>query len=493
MQCLSTILVLSAVFAGSSCYEVTNLTFPASFLFGTATAAYQIEGAWNESGKSVSRWDHITHTSSIVVDGSNGDVACDSYHKYKEDIEMLKQLGVDFYRFSIAWTRIIPSGFANDINQAGVDYYNNLIDGLLEAGIEPWVTMYHWDIPQVLNYIGDFSNPYTIDYVVDYADVLFSLFGDRVKTWITFNEPLSFCAHFPLSSAAFGVHLPAGISEYLCSHNIVIAHAKIYRLYQLKYKWEQNGRISIALNTEYAEPATDSPADIEASNRKLLYDLGWYAYPLVHGDYPRVMIDTIRNLSAIQGFPFSRLPMFTLNEKVIIRGAYDFFALNHYTSSLTADASSVIGSPSFLNDDLVEQFKDPAWGNSSASWLTVYPEGLRKLLVHIKETYNDPEIAITENGFADEPGVLNDVGRVSYYQSYLSEVLKAMLEDGVKVTAYTAWSLMDNFEWYNGYTVRFGLYYVDFDSPDRTRTAKESAGYYRNVIQTRCLTENCGT
>uniref|UniRef100_V5I941 beta-glucosidase n=1 Tax=Anoplophora glabripennis TaxID=217634 RepID=V5I941_ANOGL len=486
------IIAFALISKWGSCYEVSNLTFPSSFLFGAATSAYQIEGAWNESGKGVSRWDYITHSTQIVVDGSNGDVACDSYHKYEDDIAILRELGVDYYRFSIAWTRILPSGLTNEINQDGVDYYNSLIDGLVEAGIQPWVTMYHWDVPQALNYIGDFSNPTFVDYVANYADLLFSLFGDRVKTWNTFNEPITFCAHFPIASAALGVLLPVGVSEYLCSHNVLRAHARIYRLYQLKYKYSQGGRISISLSTEYAEPASDSPADIEAAHRKLLFDFGWYAYPLVYGNYPRVMIDTVRNLSSIQGYPVSRLPIFTLTERLMLRGAYDFIALNHYTTSLTADASSEIKEASFMNDALVEQYKDPTWGNSSASWLTVYPEGFRKLLVHIKETYNDPEIVVTENGFADEPDEFNDLGRISYIQSYLSELLKAVHEDGVKVTAYTAWSLMDNFEWYNGFTVRFGLYHVDFDSSNKTRTPKDSASYYRNVIETRCLVDVCG-
>ncbi|KAJ8924094.1 hypothetical protein NQ315_006876 [Exocentrus adspersus] len=472
--------------------EISNLPFPDGFLFGAATSAYQIEGAWNESGKSESRWDYIVHNTNYVLDGTNGDVACDSYHKYKEDIAALKELGANYYRFSLSWTRILPNGFANKVNEAGVEYYNNLIDGLLAEGIEPWITIYHWDTPQILHQLGSWNAEVMVQYIADFADLAFQRFGDRVKTWLTINEPLTFCAHFPNATLKLYQQIvPVGITEYLCAHNVLRAHTEIYRLYQLKYKSSQGGRLSIALNAEFGVPATDSVADAAAAQRKMDFDLGWYLHPLVYGDYPRTMIDHIRNLSSLQGFPYSRLPMFTVSEKVRMKGAYDFIAINHYTSALVKDDSAEVKEASFENDDSIAVSKDPSWAGSASDWLAVYPEGFRKLLVYIKENYNNPEIAITEQGFADTPNLMDDTGRISYYQNYLSEALKAIHEDGVRLSAYTAWSLLDNFEWNRGYSVRFGLYHVDFEDDNRPRTAKASAAYYKNVIATKCLVENC--
>ncbi|XP_018565422.1 myrosinase 1 [Anoplophora glabripennis] len=483
---------LQVLLKWTTCQEISTLTFPDSFLFGAATSAYQIEGAWNEDGKGESRWDYIVHNTNFILDGSTGDVACDSYHKYQDDIAALKELGVNYYRFSISWPRLLPNGFANEVNPAGIEYYNNLIDGLLAEGIEPWVTMYHWDIPNLIYYLGSWNNAEIVDYITELADLAFQHFGDRVKTWITINEPLTFCAHFPNATVTlYGQTVPVGITEYLCGHNVLRAHTKIYRLYQLKYKNSQGGRISLALNAEYGIPETDSEEDIAAAKRKMDFELGWFLNPLVYGDYPRTMIDYIRNYSALQGYPVTRLPIFTLTERVQIKGAYDFIAINHYTSAIISDNSSLVLDASYENDDGLDAKKDPSWEGSAASWLAVYPEGFRQLLVYIKENYNDPEIAVTEQGYADEPDTINDTRRINYYQTYLSEALKAIHEDGVKLTAYTAWSLLDNFEWNSGYSVRFGLYHVDFEDDNRTRTPKESAEFYKKVIATRCLVDSC--
>ncbi|XP_023310397.1 myrosinase 1 isoform X2 [Anoplophora glabripennis] len=474
------------------CQEISNLPFPNSFLFGAASSAYQIEGAWNESGKGPSRWDYLVHNRPVVNDGSTGDVAADSYHRYKDDIAALKELGVSFYRFSINWPRILPTGFINKINPAGVEYYNNLIDGLLAEGIEPWVTIYHWEIPLPLHYLGDWNNDKIVQYFTDYANLLFQLFGDRVKTWLTINEPFSFCVLFVnvevLSAGQEGV--PTGTTEYQCAHNVLRAHASVYRLYQFKYKAIQKGRVSIVISSEFSLPASDSAEDIAAAERKRKFDLGWYLHPLVYGDYPQTMIDNIGNYSVVQGFPVSRLPKFTILEKLAIKGAYDFIAINHYTSALTTPGtSSEEPVPSFNNDDGVITYQNPSWEGSD--FLKIFPEGFRELLVYIKKNYRNPEIAITEQGFADYPNIINDTARINYYQLYLTQALKAIYEDGVRLTAYTAWSLLDSFEWNNGYLVTLGLYDVDFESENKTRTPKESAKYYKNVIATKCLIDTC--
>ncbi|XP_018565412.1 myrosinase 1 [Anoplophora glabripennis] len=478
----------------ASSQEISNLTFPDTFLFGAASSAYQVEGAWNESGKGPSRWDYLVHTIPVITGGSTGDVASDSYHKYEEDIAVLKELGVNFYRFSISWPRLLPTGFINEINPAGVEYYNNLINGLLAEGIEPWVTMYHWDIPLPVHYLGSWNNDKIIEYFTEYADLLFRLFGDRVKTWLTINEPLTFCVTVTIIDIYIlgQAGVPTGITEYKCAHNVLRAHAKVYRLYQLKYKAKQRGRISIVLNTEFPLPGSDTPEDIEAANRKRDFDLGWYLHPLVYGNYPQTMIDTIASQSAAQGYPVSRLPKFTLLESLEILGAYDFIALNHYSSVLTtSDNSSEISPASFDSDDNVLIYQDPSWGGSAVSWLKVAPEGFRALLTYIKEKYRNPEIAITEQGYADLPDTVIDIERINYYQLYLSAALNAIYEDGVRLFAYTAWSLLDSFEWNSGYSIRFGLYHIDFEDENRTRTPKESAGYYKNVIATRCLVDTC--
>ncbi|RZC38031.1 myrosinase 1 [Asbolus verrucosus] len=421
--------------------EPINKTFPANFLFGTATASYQVEGGWLADGKGENIWDHFTHTHpELIANNANGNVACDSYHKYMEDVEMLKNLGVNYYRFSLSWSRILPSGLIYLVNQPGVDYYKNLIKALKENGIEPYVTLYHWDLPQPLQELGGWPNPLLVDYFADYARLAFTLFGDDVKNWMTFNEAKQTC-QMGYGYGSFAPGYPSnGIGSYLCAHTF-----------------------------------------------------GWYANPVYHpdGNYPQVMIDRIADRSQKENFPKSRLPEFTQEEIDYIKGTYDFFALNVYTTSLAKWSDDYpIGDPSWDADISVTSYQDPSWNSSASGWLKVVPWGTRKLLNWIDQTYNHPEIVITENGYSDH-GELDDQDRINYYAEYLSNILLAILEDGVNVTGYTAWSLMDNFEWLSGYTEKFGLYQVDFDSPDRTRTIKQSGEYYKNVIATKCLVDTC--
>ncbi|XP_077295396.1 myrosinase 1-like [Arctopsyche grandis] len=466
--------------------------FPDTLSFGVATAAYQIEGAWNASDKGESIWDRFTHTTNSIKDKSNGDFACDSYNQHKRDVEMVKELGVDFYRFSISWSRILPNGFSNKISQDGIAYYDSLIDDLLEANIKPYITLYHWDLPQSLQDLGGWTNPMMVDYFTDFAEVAFEAFGDRVKTWITFNEPWVVCieGYGGISKApALGMN---GIAEYICAHNILKSHAKAYHLYDDLYRSTQKGRIGWSLNANWDHPATKSPADIEAAERAIQMNLGWFAHPVFskEGDYPQVMKDRVARNSLAQGYRRSRLPEFTPEEIAYIKGTCDFFGLNHYTSTMIRSLTTTISmEPNFRDDVDTDCFYDPSWPEATSSWLKVVPWGFRNLLNWITKTYNNPEIMVFENGFSDKNNK-DDVDRISYYNQYLNALLDA-IEDGCNVTAYTAWSLMDNFEWLQGYTERFGLYYVDFNDPRRPRTPKASALYFKSILETRTIERNC--
>lgn len=255
-----------------------DYTFPDDFVFGTATAAYQVEGAWDEDGKGESIWDRGTHDhANLVADHSNGDIACDSYHKYKEDVQLLKDLGVDFYRFSISWPRILPTGKNDQINQLGIDYYNNLIDELIANSITPYVTMFHWDLPQALENEGGWLNRSTADHFANYARVLFENFGDRVKYWMTLNEIMSFC-EYGYGTGSFAPYISSpGVGDYQCTHVALLAHGKTFRLYDNEFRATQNGKIGIAIDTAWYEPNDpNKEADKEAAEVALQMNVGIY-------------------------------------------------------------------------------------------------------------------------------------------------------------------------------------------------------------------------
>ncbi|XP_049837156.1 myrosinase 1-like [Schistocerca gregaria] len=463
--------------------------FPEDFMFGVATAAYQIEGAWNVSGKRESIWDDFTHEHpDWIADGSNGDVACDSYHKLDDDLQMLQDLGVDFYRFSFAWSRILPEGHTDQINQDGISYYNKLIDGLIEAGIQPVATMYHWDLPSPLQDLGGWPNNFTADFFVQYARVLFENFGDRVKWWITFNEPKEVTRGYGENDKAPRINTH-GVGEYLSAHTILLAHARTYHMYDEEFRATQQGRVSITLNHEFCIPKNDSEENKDAADRCNQFELGWFAHPIYsqEGDYPEVMRTRIDENSAAEGRPFSRLPYFTSAQVEYIKGTFDFFGLNHYTTKL-AENGLAGEDPSRVRDGGYVTSFDPSWPTSASDWLVAYPEGIRLIVNWINDTYGDVPILITESGFSDL-GELIDTGRQNYYREYLRQLSLAINEDGINVIGYTAWSLMDNFEWLYGYTVRFGLYYVDFEDDDRPRTAKGSAELYKQIVETHQIPE----
>jgi len=395
-------------------------------------------------------------------------------------------MGLKAYRFSIAWARIIPKG-TGEVSQEGVEYYKSLIDELILNGIEPSVTLYHWDLPEALQQRGGWTNPDIAHWFEEYASVCFSEFGYKVKRWITLNEPWV----TSVEGHGLGVHAPGikspGILDYVTAHNQIRAHAKAYRIYKREFAESQKGQVGITLNVNWFEPLDfKNESHVEASNTIVQFMLGWFANPiLVNGDYPEIMKKKIAEKSEQQGFNTTRLPEFTEQEKSEISGSSDFLGINHYTTGLVFPTN--LDSPDndkmgWPYDSGVSCTVDKKWYPAASSWLKVVPFGLRRVLNWIKNEYgNKWDIYITENGFSDYQGNLDDQHRIYYYKHYINQLLKAVELDGCNVKGYFAWSLLDNFEWARGYTEKFGLHSVDFDDPARPRRPKASAGFISKI------------
>ncbi|CAG5121823.1 unnamed protein product [Candidula unifasciata] len=461
-------------------------TFPKGFLWGAATAAYQVEGGWNEDGKGTSIWDTYVSEPGKILNGDDGKVACDSYHRYQEDVKMLKSLGVSHYRFSISWPRILPDGTTGFINRAGVDYYHRLIDELKNNGIEPMITIYHFDLPQALEDKGGWLNEDIVEYFRNYSDVVFREFSGKVRFWITINEPFV-TAHegYGYGRSAPGRFGP-GTNMYVVTHNLIKAHVATYHLYNNTYRRlspDGAGQIGITLNVIYAVPKNSSDSsDLEAADRAIQFQLGFFANPIVAGDYPEVVKSTILDKSRQLRLPMSRLPSFTPDEVAFNKGSTDFLGLNYYRSIVVAPYVSTSNSTNY--DELLGAAPETGAENKPGrNPLLNYPLGYRGLLNWIKDKYNNIPVYLTENGLSDTNGTLEDAHRITYYRQHINQVLKAIKLDGCDVRGYTAWSLMDNLEWLQGYSEKFGLYSVDFTNPNRTRTPKGSALYYANVIR----------
>ncbi|XP_060536284.1 myrosinase 1-like [Cylas formicarius] len=469
-------IILVCLFNGSLA-QLNQRLFPDDFMFGAATAAYQVEGGWDEDGKGVSIWDDFFHSQGA---NETGDVACDSYHKWREDVENAKNLGLQFYRLSIAWTRILPDGTLGNINQKGIDYYLNVLKALKENNIEPVVTIYHWDAPLHISKLGGFLSSAIVDYFGDYARLLFQTFGEYVKYWITVNEPTIVCELgygmdvFPPALALIG----DGI--YQCGYNLLKAHAHAYHIYEDEFKATQKGKITIVTECAWYEPNDPtSTQDLETRERAIQFRLGWFANAVYLGNWPQVMIDRIGNRSQAEGLSKSRLPQFTQEEIDYINGTHDYFALNTYgTVNVTYTPEAPPGEASYWTD--LEVTNSDTYDD---------PQGIRKLLNWINNRYNPGEIIISENGKVNDGG-LDDDDRIEYISGYLSSILDAIYEDNLNVIGYGVWSIMDNFEW-GSYDKRFGLIEVDFDSPNKTRTWKKSAYWYQDVINRRCLATTC--
>ncbi|CAL9086284.1 unnamed protein product [Musa acuminata var. zebrina] len=469
-------------------------SFPPDFAFGAASAAYQVEGAWNEGGREPSIWDTLTHDHpEKIADKKNGDVATDSYRRYKDDIEIMKNMGMDSYRFSISWSRILPKGtIEGGINQEGIKYYNDLINELLKNGIKPYVTLFHWDVPQALeDAYGGFLSSKIVNDFKNFASVCFQKFGDRVKHWITLNEPWSFSS----MGYSLGKHAPGRCSQllgcpvgdslkepYIVTHNLILAHAAAANLYKKEFKAIQEGEVGITLVSMWFEPYSMSHQDVEAANRAIDFMLGWYMDPLVYGDYPFIMRALVKE----------RLPYFTNEEAEMIKGSYDFIGLNYYTSRY---AKATPMSPNYtpilsITDSYADQLdskNNVPIGELQGTWINVYPHGMKELLLHMKKRYQNPHIYITENGTCelDNPKLpleeaLEDQFRIDYLSVHLAEVRQA-IRQGVCVKGYFAWALTDNFEWEQGYTQRFGLTYIDYDN-NLNRHLKSSAHWYTRFL-----------
>ncbi|MDQ8184684.1 GH1 family beta-glucosidase [Pelagicoccus sp. SDUM812002] len=455
-------------------------TFPDGFLWGTATAAYQIEGAAETDGRGPSIWDAFSHIPGKTAEGHNGDVACDHYHRWEEDIALMKQMGVGCYRFSISWSRIQPQG-KGEVNEEGIAFYNKLIDGLIDAGITPWVTLFHWDLPLALQLEHDgLLNPEIANRFADYGRLCFERFGDRVKNWITLNEPWcsSFLGH---GNAYFAPGRSSASEPYLAAHNLLRSHAYIVDVYRREFQAKQKGQIGITNNCDWREPASDSEEDKAAAQRALEFFLGWFADPVYFGDYPAVMRERVGD----------RLPQFTAEDAALLKGSSDFFGLNHYTTMIASQPKEEVHGPGdvkgnggMMEDQQVELAADPSWEQTHMGW-NIVPWGCRKLLEWIDKRYDHPPIYITENGCAmpDEDNrevALNDTRRVEFLKGYIGACHEA-IQNGVDLRGYMCWSMMDNFEWALGYTRRFGLHWVDYETGERQ--PKASAKWYAQTVK----------
>ncbi|TXG60168.1 hypothetical protein EZV62_014741 [Acer yangbiense] len=471
-------------------------SFPTEFVFGTASSSYQYEGAAKEDGRGPSIWDTFTHNSSDrISDRSNGDIAVDFYHRYKEDVQIMKDMNLDAFRFSISWSRLLPRGkLSGGVNKEGISFYNNLINDLLSNGLQPFVTLFHWDLPQALeDEYGGFLSPHIVDDFRDFAEVCYKEFGDRVKYWITINEPWTYsnggydqgtlapgrCSKWVNAACQAG---NSSTEPYLVSHHMLLSHAAAVKLYKQKYQGIQKGKIGITLVSHWMVPYSKTKPDVEAAKRALDFMFGWFMEPLTYGDYPFSMRTLVGE----------RLPKFSKKESMMVKGSLDFLGLNYYTGFYVANVA--VANPvniSYSTDSLANQTTDrkgiligpPA----ASSWLHVYPRGFRDLLIYVKENYNNPTIYITENG-VDELNnstlpleeALKDPVRIDYYHRHLSFLHKA-IKEGVNVKGYFAWSLLDNFEWASGYTVRFGINFVDYEDGFK-RYPKQSAIWFKNFL-----------
>uniref|UniRef100_A0A8C5R704 Lactase n=1 Tax=Leptobrachium leishanense TaxID=445787 RepID=A0A8C5R704_9ANUR len=460
--------------------------FPSDFAWSVASAAYQIEGAWRAEGKGLSIWDQFSHSPFRVNNDENGDIACNSYNKMAEDLTILKELKVTHYRFSISWPRVLPDGTPNNVNEAGLNYYSRLINELLAAGITPQVTIYHWDLPQTFQNDGGWENEIIVDRFKEYSRFLFDRLGDKVKFWITLNEPYIVAnLGYGYGTAAPGISSRPGTAPYLAGHHLIKAHAEAWHLYNDNYRARQGGVISITINSDWAEPRNPyKQEDVDAAKRFMSFYGGWFANPIFkNGDYNEIMKSRVLERSLAQGLTQSRLPEFTESEKRRINGTYDFFGFNHYTTILASPLNFPQFTQSYDADRGVNPMTDRSWLGSGSIWLKITPFGFRRILNWIKEEYNNPPLYVTENGISERGTNLNDRWREHYYKLYVNEALKAYHYDGVDLRGYTAWSLMDNFEWATGYAERFGLYYTNYSDPDLTRIPKASTAYYRSLIE----------
>eukprot|EP00268_Persea_americana_P052046 TRINITY_DN5809_c0_g1_i2.p1 TRINITY_DN5809_c0_g1~~TRINITY_DN5809_c0_g1_i2.p1 ORF type:complete len:520 (-),score=91.53 TRINITY_DN5809_c0_g1_i2:324-1883(-) len=473
---------------------ISRHDFPPGFVFGAGSSAYQIEGAAAEDGRKPSIWDTYTHAGK-ALDKKTGDIAADQYHKYKEDVKLMHEMGLEAYRFSISWSRLIPDG-RGAVNPKGLQYYNNLINELVLHGIEPHVTLNHFDLPQALeDEYGGYLSPRLIEDFTAFADICFKEFGDRVRSWSTFNEPnvLTVAGYdigvFPPGrcSYPFGFNCSNGDSPtevYISAHIILLSHAAAVQLYREKYQEKQNGQIGITLLGFWFEPLTDSSEDVTATKRVIDFQLGWFLDPLVYGDYPAMMRKIVE----------SRLPSFSKEESKRLKGSFDFIGFNHYTAFYIQSSTSHYdkNERDYVRDvaakiSFSKTVEEKDFIGLKAPLMPIAPWALQRLLEYVKLYYENAAVMIHENGFGEfninaSTNGPDDAERTNYLQAY-TESLLLSIRNGSNTQGYFVWSFLDCFELMFGYSARYGLYQVDFSDSDRKRYPRQSAQWYTSFLK----------
>ncbi len=436
--------------------------FPKDFIWGTATASYQIEGADLEDGKGPSIWTEFTHKPGNIHNDENGDVACDHYHRYKEDVELMEELGVNSYRLSLSWPRIFPEGRGR-ANQKGIDFYDKLFDELLSKNITPFVTLYHWDLPLKLQKdINGWENRDIVNYFTDYAAFVFEKFGDRVKYWITLNEP--FCSSH--LSYFFGEHAP-GLNDpkksFQVAHHLLLSHGESVNRFR---KIVEDGKVGLTNVSTWVEKADENVPD-EAIILANQFTNDWFYLPPAKGKYPEEFWNLLESNKLS--------PEVKPGDMEKINAPVDFWGVNYYTRQRIERNPD-----SFFGYDVAK----PVLETTEMGW-EIYPQGLTNFLKMAYERYNNKPLYVTENGMADKDipveGKIHDKRRIDYIEKHINAVLDA-INDGVDIRGYFLWSLMDNFEWAKGYSKRFGLIYVDYEN-EQKRIPKESFYYYRDFLK----------
>lgn len=441
---------------------------PADFVWGVATSAYQIEGAHRQDGKGESIWDRFVRGPGRIQDGATGDVACDHYHRWREDVELMADLGISAYRFSIAWTRVFPDGDGR-VNSAGLGFYDALVDGLAEKGIQPWVTLYHWDLPQALQERGGWPARATVDAFVGYAETVAGALGDRVSNWITQNEPwvAAILGHqqgvFAPGLRDWGAALAAG-------HHLLLSHGKATQAIRAR---APGARVGIAIDCRPNRAASPEPADVAAARHFDGFRNRWFFDPVFGKGYPQDMLAAYHDAGRIEASPSFLRP----GDLETIGTPIDFLGLNYYTSLAVGAGSEE------TEDSGVPPGPSPPPGYTEMGW-EVTPAALGDFLRRVRDEYAPSSIVITENGasYSERPGedgIVRDQRRIAYLQSHLEQLAVAR-EAGVPVDGYFVWSLLDNFEWALGYSQLFGLVWVDRDT--LKRVPKQSFDFFRHFI-----------
>jgi beta-glucosidase len=471
--------------SGNADYRDSGLEFPKEFLLGSATASYQIEGAWNEDGRGPSIWDTFSHTPGLVSDGTTGDVTDDHYHLLEQDLDLMKELGLEAYRFSISWSRIIPTG-SGAVNQAGIDFYSKLVDGLIARGILPIATLYHWDLPQPLEDAGGWPNRETAYRFAEYASVIGAALGDRVHTWTTLNEP--WCSAY--LGYGSGAHAPArtnGADALAAVHHLNLAHG--LAIAELQQVVTNDPKYSVTLNLHalrgVGDTGDEAVRQIDALGNRA------FTGPMLHGAYPQDLLDdtaSITDWSFVQD-----------GDLELIKQRIDVLGVNYYSTTAVrvwdgvserenADGHKPAAGTAWPGADRIE-FVEQDGPYTEMGW-NIAPDGFEKLLWDVHTEFPELPLMITENGaaFADVvvDGVIDDTERIDYLRRHITAVHRA-LERGVDLRGYLVWSLFDNFEWAYGFSKRFGIVRVDYDTLERT--VKNSGHWYAELVSTHRIPE----